>query len=115
MRIFLQFCTSGSINCDEVKKSQEAVKTAEPTIFSKILNKSIPADIIYEDDKVILLYDLYAPKYYYWWLHLQLNIVNFKCLDHVDTIYVYSMYVSDTHTYCMTEENSVYTWLWQYM
>ena len=42
---------------DEVQKAQEAaVKAAEvssePTIFARIVNKEIPANIIHEDDKV---------------------------------------------------------------
>ena len=43
---------------DEVSKAQEAAKDAsksreEPTIFAKIINKEIPANIIHEDDKVL--------------------------------------------------------------
>ncbi len=40
---------------DEVRLAQEASKkygSPAPTIFSKVLDKSIPADIIYEDEKV---------------------------------------------------------------
>lgn len=40
---------------DEVKLAEEASKkygSPAPTIFSKVIDKSIPADIIYEDDKV---------------------------------------------------------------
>lgn len=40
---------------DEVHLAGEASKkygSHAPTIFSKIINKSIPADIIYEDNKV---------------------------------------------------------------
>ncbi|KAK7476294.1 hypothetical protein BaRGS_00032487 [Batillaria attramentaria] len=43
---------------DEVSKAQAATKTREPTIFSKILDKSIPADIIYEDDKCLAFRDV---------------------------------------------------------
>lgn len=42
-------------NSDEVKLAEEACKKygfPAPTIFSKVIDKSIPADIIYEDDKV---------------------------------------------------------------
>lgn len=42
---------------DEVKLAEEAVKKyghPAPTIFSKVIDKSIPADIIYEDEKVHL-------------------------------------------------------------
>lgn len=40
---------------DEVKLAEEASKkygSPAPTIFSKVIDKSIPADIIYEDEKV---------------------------------------------------------------
>lgn len=40
---------------DEVKLAQEASKrygSPGPTIFSKVIDKSLPAEIIYEDDKV---------------------------------------------------------------
>ena len=42
---------------DEVTRARKAAEEfkktfGQPTIFSKIIDKSIPADIIYEDDKV---------------------------------------------------------------
>lgn len=40
---------------DEVRLAEEASKkygSPAPTIFSKVIDKSIPADIIYEDEKV---------------------------------------------------------------
>ena len=44
---------------DEVKKAQEAAQKrsfaslgTQPTIFSKIIAREIPADIFYEDEKV---------------------------------------------------------------
>ena len=39
---------------DEVTRSASAAvnKTPSTTVFSRILNKELPADIIYEDDKV---------------------------------------------------------------
>lgn len=38
---------------DEVKLAEEASKRfSAPTIFSKVIDKSIPADIIYEDHMV---------------------------------------------------------------
>ncbi|XP_071941451.1 adenosine 5'-monophosphoramidase HINT1-like [Antedon mediterranea] len=48
---------------DEVEKANVAAakqvySQPEPTIFSKILDKSIPADIIYEDDKCIAFRDV---------------------------------------------------------
>ena len=56
--LLADFCTSGDCN-DEVKKAKLAAEAAEKyqfqpqdTIFSKILRKEIPADIIYEDEQV---------------------------------------------------------------
>ena len=47
----LQFCAK--MSSDEVAKSATAVEdSSQPTIFAKIANKEIPADIIHEDDKV---------------------------------------------------------------
>ncbi|XP_052088464.1 uncharacterized HIT-like protein Synpcc7942_1390 [Mytilus californianus] len=47
------------VSCnDEVKKAQAATKSREPTIFSKILDKSIPADILYEDTECIAFRDV---------------------------------------------------------
>lgn len=49
------FCSSTR---DEVRLAKEASKKygkPEPTIFSKIIDKTIPAAIIYEDDKVSLI------------------------------------------------------------
>lgn len=43
---------------DEVHLAEEASKkygSPAPTIFSKIIDKTIPADIIYEDNKVSFL------------------------------------------------------------
>uniref|UniRef100_A0A6B0UXR6 Putative zinc-binding protein of the histidine triad hit family n=1 Tax=Ixodes ricinus TaxID=34613 RepID=A0A6B0UXR6_IXORI len=43
----------------ELKKAQSAPAfDGKPTIFSKILDKSIPADIIYEDDKCLAFRDV---------------------------------------------------------
>ncbi|XP_013380111.1 uncharacterized protein LOC106151410 [Lingula anatina] len=52
--------SSGS---DEVEKAKLAAAAREkygkePTIFSKIIDKTIPADIIYEDDKVLAFRDV---------------------------------------------------------
>ena len=47
------------MSSDEVKKAQEAADKgaagagSEPTIFARILNKEIPANIIHEDEKVL--------------------------------------------------------------
>lgn len=43
-------------SCDEESEVEKAQRTKKhsykPTIFSKILDKSIPANILYEDEKV---------------------------------------------------------------
>lgn len=47
-------CISNTKN-DEVRLAEEASKkygSPAPTIFSRVIDKTIPADIIYEDDKV---------------------------------------------------------------
>ncbi|XP_061192319.1 uncharacterized HIT-like protein Synpcc7942_1390 [Saccostrea echinata] len=41
-----------------VKKAQGAKRMGEPTIFSKIVDKSIPADIIYEDELCMAFRDI---------------------------------------------------------
>jgi hypothetical protein len=48
------FSTNQQLCSDEVDKSKTAATTNKnaDTIFGKILRKEIPADIIYEDDKV---------------------------------------------------------------
>jgi len=40
---------------DEVSRAASATfsKTPSTTVFSRILNKELPADIVYEDDKVL--------------------------------------------------------------
>ncbi|XP_029017720.1 histidine triad nucleotide-binding protein 2, mitochondrial isoform X2 [Betta splendens] len=46
---------------DEVSLAKEASKkygSAAPTIFSKVLDKSIPAEIIYEDEKCLAFRDI---------------------------------------------------------
>ncbi|XP_069132514.1 uncharacterized HIT-like protein Synpcc7942_1390 [Argopecten irradians] len=56
-------CTSPQSCKDEVKAALDAAKApkGETTIFSKILDKTIPADILYEDDKCIAFSDV-APQ-----------------------------------------------------
>ncbi|XP_076445289.1 putative HIT-like protein Synpcc7942_1390 [Babylonia areolata] len=50
---------SQPLHSDEVSKAKAAAgKSAKPTIFSMILDKSIPADIIYEDDKCVAFRDV---------------------------------------------------------
>ncbi|XP_069601549.1 adenosine 5'-monophosphoramidase HINT2 isoform X1 [Ranitomeya imitator] len=55
---------------DEVQKAQRAAaqeaqraaaQTASPTIFSRILDRTLPADIIYEDDQCLAFRDV-APQ-----------------------------------------------------
>nr|CAB3252845.1 histidine triad nucleotide-binding protein 1-like [Phallusia mammillata] len=46
---------------DEVARAKEAAKKysgTEPTIFSKIIDKSIPANIIYEDEQCLAFHDV---------------------------------------------------------
>ncbi|KAG2466574.1 ACBG2 ligase, partial [Polypterus senegalus] len=59
-QVRLERCFSaGKPSSDEVNKAhlaEEAIKkygVISPTIFSKIIDKSLPADIIYEDDKLL--------------------------------------------------------------
>ncbi|XP_062578118.1 adenosine 5'-monophosphoramidase HINT2-like [Saccostrea cucullata] len=52
------YTTSRTLLCDEVKKAQGSKRTGEPTIFSKIVDKSIPADIIYEDELCLAFRDV---------------------------------------------------------
>ncbi|XP_062596766.1 uncharacterized HIT-like protein Synpcc7942_1390 [Saccostrea cucullata] len=52
------YTTSRTLLCDEVKKAQGSKRTGEPTIFSKIVDKSIPADIIYEDELCLAFQDV---------------------------------------------------------
>lgn len=51
-----------SINCrqfsDELSKSLNSINSKEPTIFDKIINKEIPAKIIFEDDKCLAFNDV---------------------------------------------------------
>ncbi|KAF5399319.1 Histidine triad nucleotide-binding protein 2 mitochondrial [Paragonimus heterotremus] len=42
----------------EVEKAQNAGDTSKPTIFSKIINKEIKADIIYEDETCLAFNDI---------------------------------------------------------
>lgn len=61
-----EFCSTGKCN-DEVEKAKLASVAAEKyqpqdTIFGKILRKEIPADIIYEDDKVSMIQWLFLKK-----------------------------------------------------
>uniref|UniRef100_A0A8C2WH93 Histidine triad nucleotide binding protein 2 n=1 Tax=Cyclopterus lumpus TaxID=8103 RepID=A0A8C2WH93_CYCLU len=53
----LPLCTKG----DEVRLAEEASRkygSPTPTIFSKVIDKSIPADIIYEDEKCLAFRDI---------------------------------------------------------
>lgn len=57
-RLVLSQSYCDAAGSDEVSKAKQAKKTAEPTIFSKIIDKSIPADIIYEDDQCLAFNDV---------------------------------------------------------
>lgn len=47
---------------DEVAKAQQAAPgRAAPTIFSRILDRSLPADILYEDQQCLVFRDV-APQ-----------------------------------------------------
>nr|XP_046203700.1 histidine triad nucleotide-binding protein 2, mitochondrial [Oncorhynchus gorbuscha] len=53
-------CISNTKN-DEVRLAEEASKkygSPAPTIFSRVIDKTIPADIIYEDDKCLAFRDI---------------------------------------------------------
>ncbi|KAM6930759.1 histidine triad nucleotide-binding protein 2, mitochondrial [Xenentodon cancila] len=61
---FQRICRAERSLCakhDEVKLAEDASKRygdPAPTIFSKVIEKSIPADIIYEDDKCLAFRDI---------------------------------------------------------
>ncbi|XP_015347828.1 adenosine 5'-monophosphoramidase HINT2 isoform X2 [Marmota marmota marmota] len=53
---------AGMINGNEVAKAQQAAPGgAAPTIFSRILDRSLPADILYEDQQCLVFRDV-APQ-----------------------------------------------------
>ncbi|CAH8625541.1 unnamed protein product [Schistosoma curassoni] len=52
------FSNIGRRMSSEVEKARTSVCTQGPTIFSKIINKEIPADIIYEDDDCLAFRDI---------------------------------------------------------
>nr|XP_040141971.1 histidine triad nucleotide-binding protein 2, mitochondrial isoform X4 [Ictidomys tridecemlineatus] len=53
---------AGVINGNEVAKAQQAAPGgAAPTIFSRILDRSLPADILYEDQQCLVFRDV-APQ-----------------------------------------------------
>lgn len=43
---------------DEVDKAQQQVKTTGPTIFDAIIDRKIPADIVYEDNLSLAFRDV---------------------------------------------------------
>lgn len=49
--IFQRYCSSKDSEVNKAKKAAQQSQN-EPTIFSKIIDKTIPATIIHEDDKV---------------------------------------------------------------
>ncbi|KAL3204945.1 hypothetical protein MRX96_041073 [Rhipicephalus microplus] len=64
-RLLCLTSSTSSSSSDEVAKAQNATVTAgKPTIFSKILDGSLPADIIYKDDKVYnaLPFEMRCPR-----------------------------------------------------
>lgn len=50
--------TSNNCSSDEVSKAQTAKLSGAPTIFSKIIDKKIPAKILYEDDQCMAFSDV---------------------------------------------------------
>lgn len=52
------FSNIGRRMSSEVEKARTSVCTQGPTIFSKIINKEIPADIIYEDGDCLAFRDI---------------------------------------------------------
>ncbi|KAI1883026.1 hypothetical protein AGOR_G00241000 [Albula goreensis] len=55
------FCSATSDEVAKARLADEARKkygNLAPTIFSKVIDKSIPADIIYEDDKCLAFRDI---------------------------------------------------------
>ncbi|CAH8639454.1 Histidine triad nucleotide-binding protein 2, mitochondrial, variant 2 [Schistosoma haematobium] len=52
------FSNIGRRMSSEVEKARTSVRTQGPTIFSKIIDKEIPADIIYEDDDCLAFRDI---------------------------------------------------------
>jgi diadenosine tetraphosphate (Ap4A) HIT family hydrolase len=61
-RHLITVCSPRSYSADEVSKSHlaaaEKSPRSNPTIFSKIIDKSIPAKILYEDDKCLAFHDV---------------------------------------------------------
>ncbi|XP_075043484.1 adenosine 5'-monophosphoramidase HINT2 isoform X2 [Mixophyes fleayi] len=55
------YCSSDGIHSDEVQRARQAAHSKSSTIFSKIIDKSLPADIIYEDDQCLAFRDV-APQ-----------------------------------------------------
>ena len=43
---------------DEVSKAKQTIPSSQPTIFSKIISKEIPAKIIHEDEKCMCFHDV---------------------------------------------------------
>ncbi|CAL1543790.1 unnamed protein product [Lymnaea stagnalis] len=50
--------TPNNCSSDEVSKAQAAKLSGAPTIFSKIIDKTIPAKILYEDDQCLAFSDV---------------------------------------------------------
>ncbi|XP_059167099.1 adenosine 5'-monophosphoramidase HINT1-like [Physella acuta] len=50
--------STNSCASDEMTKAQKAKETDAPTIFAKIINKTIPAKILYEDREAVAFADV---------------------------------------------------------
>ncbi|XP_076904851.1 14 kDa zinc-binding protein [Bidens hawaiensis] len=51
-------CSSAAAMSSEKDAALAAVPSDSPTIFDKIINKEIPANVVYEDDKVLAFRDI---------------------------------------------------------
>ncbi|PIO26604.1 hypothetical protein AB205_0032550, partial [Aquarana catesbeiana] len=51
------YCASHGVGSDEVQRAQKA-QSNSVTIFSRIIDRSIPADIIYEDEQCLAFRDV---------------------------------------------------------
>ena len=58
--MFIQFCLTHNLLSEEVDKAKKAAKSTvcEETIFGKIIDGTIPAKIIYRDEKCLAFHDV---------------------------------------------------------
>ncbi|GKV28943.1 hypothetical protein SLEP1_g37927 [Rubroshorea leprosula] len=61
LRSHLSPDSSASAMASEIEAALAAVPSDGPTIFDKIINKEIPANVVFEDDKVLAFRDI-APQ-----------------------------------------------------